>query len=226
MKAIQRDWTRWATDKHQLWMAPKITLRQHKLSAGTCLPASQLVPQQTSWPPGHQPLHHSALHLHSLGTRMSWYLSQKTADHCQEHNEDLRADFIQQMGQYSTEEIGFLDEFSKDERTIQRHRGWTKRGKRACMGGVFVCGRRVSGEGLLTLDGIVASTVVEGSMTWEKFLHFLEHSIVSASNIWFQADDGFTLLDAFDFTIPRKAQCPCHGQCTNTPWRRDIGASW
>ena len=47
------------------------------------------------------------------------------------------------------------------------------------MRGVFVCGQRVSGEGLLTLDGIVASTVVEGSMTRKKYLHFLEHSIVS-----------------------------------------------
>jgi len=47
------------------------------------------------------------------------------------------------------------------------------------MRGVFVRGRRVSGEGLLTLDGIVASTVVEGSMTREKFLYFLEHTVVS-----------------------------------------------
>ena len=30
---------------------------------------------------------------------------------------------------------------------------------------MFVCGQHVSGEGLLTLDGIVANTVVEGSMT-------------------------------------------------------------
>ena len=47
------------------------------------------------------------------------------------------------------------------------------------MRGVFVCRCRVSGEGLLTLDGIVASTVVEGSMTREKFLYFLEHTVVS-----------------------------------------------
>ena len=83
------------------------------------------------------------------------------------------------MGQYSAKEIGFLDEFSKDERTTQRHRGRAKKGRRACMRGVFVHRRRVSGEGLLTLDGIVASTVVEGSMTREKFLYFLEHTVVS-----------------------------------------------
>jgi hypothetical protein len=97
-----------------------------------------------------------------------------------ERDKDLCADFVRQMGQYSAEEIGFLDEFSKDERTLHRRCGQAKRGKRASMRGVFVRGRRISGEGLLTLDGIVASTVVEGSMTQEKFLHFLEHSVVRA----------------------------------------------
>jgi len=83
------------------------------------------------------------------------------------------------MGQYSPEELGFLDEFSKDERTLHRRRGRSKKGNRASVKGAFVRGRRVSGEGLLTLDGIVASTVVEGSMTQDKFVHFLEHSVVS-----------------------------------------------
>ena len=96
-----------------------------------------------------------------------------------ERNEDLRADFVRIMSQYRLEEIGFLDEFSKDERTLHRRRGWAKKGKRAVMQGAFVCGCRVSGEGLLSLDGIVASTVVEGSMTRDKFLYFLEHSVVS-----------------------------------------------
>lgn len=97
----------------------------------------------------------------------------------QERNEDVCADFVRQMGQYSAEEIGFLDEFSKDERTLHRRRGRSKKGTRCVMRGAFVRGRRVSGEGLLTLDGIVASTVVEGSMTRDKFLYFLEHSVVS-----------------------------------------------
>ena len=95
-----------------------------------------------------------------------------------ERDEDLRADFIRQMAQYSAEEIGFLDEFSKDERTRHQRRGRAKKGRRAVERGVFVRGRRVSGEGLLTLDGIVANTVVEGSMTREKFLYFLENTVV------------------------------------------------
>jgi len=96
----------------------------------------------------------------------------------QERDEDLRADFVRKMGQYSADEIGFLDEISKDERTLHRRRGRSKKGTRAVMRGAFVRGRRVSGEGLLSLDGIVASTVVEGSMTRDKFLYFLEHSVV------------------------------------------------
>ena len=82
------------------------------------------------------------------------------------------------MAQYSAEEIGFLDKFSKDKCTLHQHCGWAKKGKRAVIQGAFVCGRRVSGENLLSQDGIVASMVVEGSMTHNKFIYFLEHSVV------------------------------------------------
>ena len=89
------------------------------------------------------------------------------------------------MGQYSPEEIGFHDEFSKDEHTLHWHCGRAKKGKRAVMQGAFVHGQQVSGEGLLSLDGIVASTVVEGSMTQDKFLYFLKHSVVSSTSLLF-----------------------------------------
>jgi len=104
--------------------------------------------------------------------------SKKLKKIAKERNEDLRADFIRQMAQYAPEELCFLDEVHKDERTLYRRRGRAKKGKRAVMRGVFVRGRRVSAEGCLTLDGIVAGTVVEGSMTSDKFLYFLEHSVV------------------------------------------------
>jgi len=40
---------------------------------------------------------------------------------------------------------------------------------------VFVQGQWLSAEGLLTVEGIVASTVIEGSMKWDGFLQFLEN---------------------------------------------------
>jgi transposase len=96
-----------------------------------------------------------------------------------ERNEDRRADFIERMAQYLPEELGFLDETSKDARTTRRSSGWSKKGKRAEKKQAFLRGRRTSTEALLTLDGMVAGTVVEGSMTKVAFLHYLEFIVVS-----------------------------------------------
>jgi transposase len=96
-----------------------------------------------------------------------------------ERNEDIRADFIARMAQYLPEQLGFLDEVSKDERTAFRTRGRSRKGTRALMKGVFVRGRRFSAEGLLSMDGMIASTVVEGSMTRALFIEYLEFTVVS-----------------------------------------------
>lgn len=96
-----------------------------------------------------------------------------------ERDEDVRADFVREMAEYSTDQLGFLDEVSKDERTKQRRKGRSRKGRRAQMKGVFVRGKRLSAEGVLTVDGMIASTVVYGSMTRELFLEFLKHEVVS-----------------------------------------------
>jgi len=95
-----------------------------------------------------------------------------------ERNENLRADFVRHMARYSPEQLGFLDEVSKDERTLARSRGRSRKGTRAVKKGVFVRGRRFSAEGLLTIDGMISNTVVEGSMTRARFLHYLEFTVV------------------------------------------------
>jgi transposase len=95
-----------------------------------------------------------------------------------ERNENLQADYIQRMARYSPEQLGFLDEVSKDERTLARSRGRSRRGTHAVKKGVFVRGRRFSAEGLLTIDGMISNTVVEGSMTQVQFLHYLEFTVV------------------------------------------------
>jgi transposase len=95
-----------------------------------------------------------------------------------ERNEPRRADFIRRMAQYAPEELGFLDETSKDERTVGRHYGRSKKGSRATKKQVFIRGQRTSTTGLLTVEGIVAGTVVEGSMTKVMFMEFLEHIVV------------------------------------------------
>ncbi|KAG2345634.1 hypothetical protein BDR05DRAFT_880038, partial [Suillus weaverae] len=96
-----------------------------------------------------------------------------------EHNEELCAAFVARMSQYDATEIGFIDEVSKDERTLRRHYGRSSRGKWAHAHQPFVCGHRVSLEALLTLDGIVACIAVDGSMMKELFLEWLEFTVVS-----------------------------------------------
>ena len=103
-----------------------------------------------------------------------------------EWNEELRADFIAWMAKYDLEE---LDEISKDECSIGRQYGRSQKNRHAEKKQVFVRGRRTSTEALLTLDGIVAGTVVEGSMTKELFLGYLEFNVVSNSeflNVFYQ----------------------------------------
>lgn len=96
-----------------------------------------------------------------------------------ERNETVRSDYIREISQYRPEQLGFLDEVSKDERTTQRNYGRSRRGRRAEELAAFIRGRRLTAEGLLTIDGMVASYVVEGSMTRELYLEFLEHEVVS-----------------------------------------------
>ena len=57
-----------------------------------------------------------------------------------EQNEDIWADFIARMAQYFPEQLGFLNEVSKDECTSFRTHGRSRKGTRAQMKGVFICG--------------------------------------------------------------------------------------
>jgi hypothetical protein len=95
-----------------------------------------------------------------------------------ERNEEWRMDFLICMSQYSPEQLGFLDETSKDEHTTGHLHGRAARGQHACNHPVFVHGQCVLALGLLTVDGMAASSVVEGSFTTVKYLEFLQSTVV------------------------------------------------
>ena len=95
-----------------------------------------------------------------------------------EQNEPLFADFIGHMVKYDPEELGFLDEAHKDERTLARGYGRSKMGCQTAKKHKFVCCRHTFTEVLLSLDGNVACKCVEGSMMKELFLEWLEFNMV------------------------------------------------
>jgi hypothetical protein len=98
-----------------------------------------------------------------------------------ERNKPRCAAHVIEMAQYMQEQIGFLDETLKNRRTPSRGFGRSKKGKWAQKKQVFLRGQCVLTEALLTIDGIVSGTAVEGSMTWAMFLDWMEFSVVSAT---------------------------------------------
>lgn len=122
--------------------------------------------------------HYTTIHRELVRAGLS---SKKIKKIASERNENLRADYIGRIAQYSPEQLGFLDEVSKDERSSFRAHGRSQKGTRAVQKGVFVRGRRFSALGLLTIDGMISNTVVEGSMTRVMFLEYLEGSVVCFS---------------------------------------------
>ena len=74
---------------------------------------------------------------------------------------------------------------------------------------VFVQGRRLSAEGLLTVEGIRASTVVEGSMKREGLLQFLENHVVHNCTHSHLSNQKYAASALF--SIPWPTECPCNG---------------
>lgn len=96
----------------------------------------------------------------------------------EERSEPTRWDYTRKAAQYPPEYLGFLDETSKNDKTPSRRRGRAPKGKRAIKRQKFVRGPRATATALLTLDGIVATKVVAGSMHRDQYLEFLEHQVV------------------------------------------------
>ncbi|CAG8503206.1 16314_t:CDS:1, partial [Racocetra fulgida] len=75
--------------------------------------------------------------------------------------------------QYQPEQLIFLDESAKDERTITRGYGYSEIDIRARKKVIFVRGVRYTVCPALTLQGIIAADIVEGNYTKQKFKDFV-----------------------------------------------------
>jgi transposase len=100
--------------------------------------------------------------------------------HALERNNELRAVFMNQIADQVPDPnmLMFGDEASKDERTSARRQGWSLRGTRCVQRKCFVRGRQFSILPILTLDGIIAYDIIEGSVTSERFVQFLRELVV------------------------------------------------
>ena len=101
-----------------------------------------------------------------------------------ERNEILRGAFIASIGQYRTDQLVFMDESAKDERTMTRLYGYSKINSRASKKIVFIRGKRYTLLPALTEQGIIAVDIMEGSCTKQRFKEFVVSQVVSVLFIY------------------------------------------
>ena len=95
----------------------------------------------------------------------------------------LRSAFMASIGtQYQREQLIFLDESAKDDRTISRGYGYSEVNTRAVKKVVFIRGKRYTLLPALSLDGIIAVNIIEGSCTKERFKEFVISQVVISIN--------------------------------------------
>jgi hypothetical protein len=96
-----------------------------------------------------------------------------------ERSEIMRAHYLGVIGEhYTSNQLIFLDECAKDERSLSRLYGYSPRNTRACKKVVFVRGKRYTILPALTLDGFIAVDVFEGACDRKRFVDFVLNQVV------------------------------------------------
>jgi hypothetical protein len=92
----------------------------------------------------------------------------------------LRGHYIITVGAYfQPDQLIFLDESAKDERTPCRKYGYSPRNQAAVKKVVFIRGTRYTLLPALSLDGIISLEIMQGSCTKEQFCNFILAKVVS-----------------------------------------------
>jgi transposase len=91
------------------------------------------------------------------------------------------------QAQYASSQLLFVDESSKDDRTIYRHYGRAPSGHRAVIPANFVRGERYSLVAALGVDGYEAIRVVPGSVDGETFFDFIMEDVVRRRVLLFRS---------------------------------------
>jgi hypothetical protein len=80
--------------------------------------------------------------------------------------------------EFRPEQFVFIDETSKDERSLSRAYGYGLKNMRVEKHVVFVRGKRYTILPALTLDGFIAADIMEGSCNKERFQTFILTQVV------------------------------------------------
>ena len=108
------------------------------------------------------------------------FTNKDVSGYAYEHNEQLQAVFMNKIADIMSNPdiLMFGHEALKDEHMSVRRRGWSECSSRCIQWKCFVWGHCFSILLILTLDGIVAYDIIEGSVASERFLQFLHELVV------------------------------------------------
>jgi len=91
----------------------------------------------------------------------------------------MRAYYLDVIGKhYTSNQLIFLDESAKDEKSLSRLYEYSLRNTRACKKVVFVHRKRYTILPALTLDRFIAVNVFEGACDRKKFVDFVLNQVV------------------------------------------------
>jgi len=92
----------------------------------------------------------------------------------------LRGVYLYHIGMdYNADQLIFIDESSKDERTLTRLYGYSSINTRAKKSVVFIRGKRYTILPALSLKGFIAVNIMEGSCNKERFQTFVLTQLVN-----------------------------------------------
>jgi transposase len=121
--------------------------------------------------------------------------------------EDVRVNFV-------ATQMVWMDESSKDDRTIYRHYGRAATGERAVIDTQFVRGQRYSILPAMTIDGYIATRIISRSVEGEEFFDFIVEDVVCGHALASPAvNHGPTVsLAPAHESLPWRPQHPYSGQ--------------
>lgn len=95
-----------------------------------------------------------------------------------QRNDELRAAWTYDYGDIPAEYFISIDESAIDGKNTSRTQGWADVGRSCVRRDVLIRGVRYSLLPAITTDGVLALDIFEGSVTKERFIHFLRNTLV------------------------------------------------
>jgi hypothetical protein len=80
--------------------------------------------------------------------------------------------------EFKLEQLVFIDETSKDKRSLSRAYGYSIKNVKVEKNVVFIRGKRYTILPALTLDGFIAADIMEGSCNKDRFQTFILTQVV------------------------------------------------